>query len=320
MSPPGFRGLFLGQAAPLRKGNDSVSDFIKGLLSLSESEGFGCYSSFSQAVFKATWGGFWPCGVQTMGCNGCKSRNEQTRHLQRQGLPRNSAQRAPRSAFGASSPGSGLSCDYFPGGSKYPIFKNSGPKRVWHLEPESFNIGYLDPRGLIWGTAMTACSFYVLTFRVTGFPTEVLGCQFWALITVPFVFGASTVHLAVLFSGVSMKSGPEFKSRSYKRFMELSGPLLATIIMRICIGKHAPASDFGPDPNQCWLNPSKPQVGFYMTRPLYLYQAGAGLQGQTAASGTPSDRTAGSRRPTWVAERAEVSGRLHLRNPVTKMY
>ena len=37
-----------------------------------------------------------------------------------------------------------------PRGSKHPIFKASGPKvpfRVWFLEPESLNIGYLDPLG-----------------------------------------------------------------------------------------------------------------------------------------------------------------------------
>ena len=38
-----------------------------------------------------------------------------------------------------------------PRGSKYPIFEVSGskqrPLRVWFLEPETLNIGYLDPLG-----------------------------------------------------------------------------------------------------------------------------------------------------------------------------
>ena len=41
----------------------------------------------------------------------------------------------------------------YPGGSKYPMFKNSGPKQhsgygFW--DPESFNIGDLDPLGMFW--------------------------------------------------------------------------------------------------------------------------------------------------------------------------
>ena len=34
-------------------------------------------------------------------------------------------------------------------GSKYPTFKDSGSLRVWLLEPESLNVGYLDPLGWI---------------------------------------------------------------------------------------------------------------------------------------------------------------------------
>ena len=39
-----------------------------------------------------------------------------------------------------------------PRGSKYPIFKDSGPKTPypqWLLGPEFLNIGYLDPLGLL---------------------------------------------------------------------------------------------------------------------------------------------------------------------------
>ena len=46
-------------------------------------------------------------------------------------------------------------------GSKYPVFKDSGPKsRVWMLGPESLNIGYLDPLGWVCRSerARTVCS------------------------------------------------------------------------------------------------------------------------------------------------------------------
>ena len=51
-----------------------------------------------------------------------------------------------------SGPQNGEPEQYDPRGSKYPIFKDSGPKRV--LGPESLNIGYLDPLGDIPATCL----------------------------------------------------------------------------------------------------------------------------------------------------------------------